>query len=99
MSVGFADKDKGPQYYAEQNYVVDKTEIGYVYYPRENVEVTGEIVIRYEKLPWISRFEIDGIKAIGQPDSPDCGGQDDMYGMFCPLSCPWTPPKGEKTND
>ena len=63
MSVGFADKDKTAQYYQEQGYIVDVTEVGRAYYPSEHVRITGDIRVRYEVYPWVSRFEVDGIKA------------------------------------
>ena len=64
MSVGFADKDETVQFYQENGYVVDETEVGRAYYPAENVRITGEICVRYEVFPWISRFEIDGIRPV-----------------------------------
>ena len=59
MSVGFADKDS--LYYIEHGYIEIISEAGRVYIPDEQVEITGKITIRYEKYPWIEKFEIDGV--------------------------------------
>lgn len=64
MSVGFTDKDKGEEYYRELNYTVDESELGKVYYPSVNVEKIGEIEVNYEIKPWISAFEVHGLKPI-----------------------------------
>jgi len=47
----------------EGGYREDKSVLGKVYIPLSGVEVTGDIVVRYERHPWIERFEVDGIKA------------------------------------
>ena len=60
ISVGFADKDNS--YYDSNGYNTYESEVGKVYIPDDQVEVTGEANIRYEKHPWIEAFELDGIK-------------------------------------
>lgn len=62
MSVGFADKE--PQYYAEQGYSCDSSPVGSVYIPMDKIEISGQVTIRYEKHPWIEKFEVDGIKIL-----------------------------------
>ena len=62
MSVGFADKDKGVDYYIERGYRVEESELGKVYYPKRNAVKVGKIGIRYEERPWLSSFEIDGLR-------------------------------------
>lgn len=72
MSVGFADKDKGVDYYIERGYRVEESELGKVYYPKRNAVKVGKIGIRYEEKPWLSSFEIDGLagKASGEELQP-----------------------------
>ena len=62
MSVGFADKGKDANYYIERGYRVEESELGKVYYPRRKVVKVGNIGIRYEEKPWLSSFEIDGLR-------------------------------------
>ena len=62
MSVGFADKGKDANYYTERGYRVEESELGKVYYPRRKVVKVGNIGIRYEEKPWLSSFEIDGLR-------------------------------------
>ena len=61
ISVGFTDKEEA--YYIGQGYVSDESVLGRVYYPKEGVELDGQIAVRYMDYPWISTFEIDGIRA------------------------------------
>ena len=60
MSVGFADKDV--DYYIERDYRVENSELGKVYYPKRSAVKIGKIGIRYEEKPWLSSFEIDGLR-------------------------------------
>ncbi|MBQ0005217.1 MAG: hypothetical protein KBS68_05075 [Clostridiales bacterium] len=62
MSVGFADKDE--DYYVSQNYIVDESPMGKVYYPATGAMQTGDIGVRYEVKPWISAFYVDGLRAL-----------------------------------
>lgn len=62
MSVGFADKDKDVDYYIERGYRVEESELGKVYYPKRTAVKVGKIGIRYEQKPWLSSFEIDGLR-------------------------------------
>lgn len=62
MSVGFADKGKDANYYIERGYRVEESELGKVYYPKRNAVKVGKIGIRYEERPWLSSFEIDGLR-------------------------------------
>ncbi len=62
MSVGFADKGKDANYYIERGYRVEESELGKVYYPKRKVVKVGKIGIRYEERPWLSSFEIDGLR-------------------------------------
>ena len=60
ISVGFTDKDEKD--YTEWGYVWDESVLGKVYYHRVGVEIEGQIVIRYMEYPWISTFEVEGIR-------------------------------------
>ena len=62
MSVGFTDKDRDAEYYLSRGYKVDRSVLGNVYYPKRDAVKTGKIVIRYEEKPWLSSFEIDGLR-------------------------------------
>ena len=48
MSVGFADKDKGVDYYIERGYRVEESELGKVYYLKRNAIKVGKIGITAE---------------------------------------------------
>ena len=43
-------------------YIIEKSPLGSVYIPIEEVEITGPLGIRYERHPWIETFEFDGLK-------------------------------------
>lgn len=49
------------QYYECDDYIVDESPIGKVVIPRHDVDITGEVGIRYERHPWIESFEFDGL--------------------------------------
>ena len=59
MSVSFTDKDAS---FYEEGYLREESQIGAVYIPLHGVELSSEPGIRYEKYPWIEKFELDGIK-------------------------------------
>lgn len=59
MSVSFTDRD--PAEYAD-DYLYEESQIGAVYVPLHGVLLEENAAIRYEKYPWIEKFELDGIK-------------------------------------
>ncbi len=59
MSVSFTDDD--PSAY-EADYLREESQIGAVYVPLHGVVLEENAAIRYEKYPWIEKFELDGIK-------------------------------------
>lgn len=61
ISVGFADNKIDLA-----GYVKDQTVLGDIFIPRDGVEISGPISVRYEKHPWVEQFEIDGIRPIVQ---------------------------------
>lgn len=69
MSVGFADKED--EYYAGEGYLCEESVLGRVYYPESGVEIDGQIAVRYMNYPWISTFEIDGIRVIASEDEKE----------------------------
>lgn len=73
ISVGFADKEK--EYYDGQGYICDESVLGRVYYPKAGVVLEGRIAVRYMNYPWISTFEIDGIRAVPAED----GNKEEVY--------------------
>jgi hypothetical protein len=44
-------------------YIIEETVLGRVWIPREGLIITPPAAIRYEKHPWMEKFEFDGIKA------------------------------------
>lgn len=60
MSVSFIGENET---HDPENYLTKRSRIGKVYIPVTGVVQTGPIRIRYEKHPWIEKFELDGIKA------------------------------------
>lgn len=60
VSVSFTGENEIPD---PASYVTEQSPAGKVYIPAEGVIITGPVRIRYEKYPWIEKFELDGIKA------------------------------------
>ena len=48
---------------ADRTYDIDCTVIGRAWIPREGLEISPPVRVRYEKHPWITAFEFDGLKA------------------------------------
>lgn len=76
MSVSFTDGD-GSEF--SDGYLCEKSQIGRVYVPLAGVTLDEDACIRYEKYPWIEKFELDGIKpapvcCIWQPQTGDGKG-------------------------
>lgn len=69
ISVGFADKERDD--YTERGYLCEESVLGKVYYPKEGVELDGQIAVRYMNYPWISTFETDGIRAVIEDNEND----------------------------
>ena len=61
MSVSFADEDTSKY---DEGYLREESQIGAVYVPLHSVELDEEATIRYERHPWIERFELDGIRPV-----------------------------------
>lgn len=59
MAVSFTDEELSPD-----EYMIEKSPVGLVYIPLHSVELDEEAGIRYEKYPWIEKFEIDGIRPL-----------------------------------
>lgn len=53
--------DDSSQYPELGEYIVESSPIGKVFIPGKDVDIVGDIGIRYEKHPWIERFEFDGL--------------------------------------
>ena len=58
MSVSFTDEDLS----ASGEYITERSPVGLVYIPAHTVELDEDACIRYERHPWIERFELDGIR-------------------------------------
>lgn len=59
MSVSFADEND-PRF--GEDYLCERSEIGRVYIPVRSVTLGEQPGIRYERYPWIEKFELDDIK-------------------------------------
>lgn len=46
----------------EKGYDCDESELGMVYYPDHGIAFEEEVVVKYVEYPWISCFEVEGIK-------------------------------------
>lgn len=57
VSVSFTDKQPS------EGYIEEKTVLGKVWIPEDGVLLSPPMRIRYEKHPWMEKFEFDGIKA------------------------------------
>lgn len=71
-------------YYKNRGYVTFDTEIGKVYIPENKIEISDDISIRYEKHPWIERFEVDGARP--KPVKRKGYGKKDIRGFVKSLS-------------
>ena len=59
MSVSFTGEE-GPD--DPGGYIREESQIGAVYVPMHGVLIEDGAAIRYERYPWIEKFELDGIK-------------------------------------
>lgn len=62
MSVSFIDDIS--DYQNNDAYLVDETPIGKAFICKDDIAINGKARIRYEKHPWIERFEFDGFVAL-----------------------------------
>ena len=86
VSVSFTRENEVPDPAA---YATDMSPMGKVYIPAAGVVITGPIRVRYEKHPWIERFELDGIKAA--PAKRTGIGTKDAKGFVKSLSSIYSP--------
>lgn len=86
MSVSFTDGIKAPDdaVISRTEYLTDETGLGRVYIPKEGVLVTGPICVRYEKYPWLEKFEVDGLRPA--PPKRAGIGSKDLRGFVKSLS-------------
>lgn len=64
MSVSFTEDDQDAM--SEKGYAVDKSELGYVYYPKEGIVIRDHITVQYVEYPWITCFQVDGVEIVKQ---------------------------------
>lgn len=50
----------------EKGYTADKSELGYVYYPKEGIVIHDHITVQYIEYPWITCFQVDGVEILKQ---------------------------------
>ena len=60
VAVSFTDEEESVM--QKKGYAVSQSELGNVYYPEEGVEVPENIVVKYVEYPWITCFEVEGLK-------------------------------------
>ena len=60
VTVSFTDKDE--IYMKERGYDCDESQLGMVYFPDHGIEFEKEVIVKYVEYPWITCFEVDGIK-------------------------------------
>ena len=54
---------------AEKGYRADTSEIGKVYYPDQGVELSEEIAVNYVEYPWITCFQVEGIRPVEEENN------------------------------
>ena len=69
MSVSFTDEDEEAM--LEKGYETDQSELGNVYYPKEGIEITDHIIVKYVEYPWVTCFEVEGIEIIKEAMQKD----------------------------
>ena len=66
MSVGFTVEEETQM--LEKGYVLDKSVLGKVYYPKEGICILEKIIVKYVDYPWISCFEVEGIEILKEKE-------------------------------
>ncbi len=46
----------------EAGYQSERSEFGNVYYPKDGVRVSEQVIVKYVEYPWITCFEVEGIE-------------------------------------
>ena len=62
MSVGFTVEDTEAM--LEKGYVLDESEFGRVFYPKEGIRIPERVIVKYVEYPWITCFEVEGIEIL-----------------------------------
>ncbi len=89
VSVSFTDGSEDLNARSGQNsYTVDETVLGRAWIPVEGLVLTEPSRVRYEKHPWMEKFEFDGIKAV--PAKRTGIGTKDAKGFVKSLSTIWS---------
>lgn len=89
VSVSFTDGNKDLNAVSGQNsYTVDETVLGRAWIPVDGLVLTSPSRVRYEKHPWMEKFEFDGIKAA--PPRRTGPGSKDARGFVKSLSTIWS---------
>lgn len=65
-----------------KGYVLDESELGKVYYPKEGIEIQEQIIVKYVDYPWISCFEVEGIKILKTESIQEDGDSGFQSGCF-----------------
>ena len=60
VTVSFTDEAEADM--LAKGYVCDESELGKVYYPDHGIVISDEVVVKYVEYPWITCFEVEGIK-------------------------------------
>ena len=86
LSVSFTGEGEPPD---PDTYRTEQSPVGKVYIPADGVVITGPVRVRYEKYPWIEKFEVDGVKAA--PARRTGAGTIDAKGFVRSLSTIYSP--------
>lgn len=54
--------DREQEYFRQEGYVCDESALGMVYYRAEGLQVTEPVAVNYMEYPWITCFEVEGIR-------------------------------------
>ena len=82
LSVSFTGEESAAE--RDKLYISEESCLGSVFIPKEGVRITGPIRVRYEKYPWIEKFEVDGLKPA--PPKRKGVGTKDIKGFVRSLS-------------
>ena len=58
--VSFTNEDENAM--KAKGFKADVSEVGKVYYPAQGVELAEKVTVSYVEYPWITRFEVEGIR-------------------------------------
>lgn len=67
---------------SEKGYILDKSILGKVYYPKEGIHIPEKIIVKYVDYPWISCFEVEGIEILKEESEDEQTDNGFSFGNF-----------------